>query len=571
MFIAILCGFAAIGLLALGNGANDLSRATATLVAGGISSYRNVVCWVVTWTLAGSLLSVVVAFGVAKRFAARLATMNHHGPEIVPAAVLAACLWVGLSTWRSLPVSTTHALLGSILAMNWRMDGIAPWQDPALWRGFVLPLVTSPVISLAVVVGVAVVVRKLKTRTKADAEKSRRSLGSEGGALDRAHWISSGLVALSRGINDSAKIWAPALVLAEIGKEQTALLGGAVFVVALAMAVGGWVGGQRVTNTLAYRITDVAREDGLVANCTTAAVIVTASFLGFPVASSHVAGGAMIGVGLSKPVRFVNWRVATEMMTGWLLTLPMAAGLALVCWAAAREIVRAALPERVAVYIAIILAMLVIWMLKGLKRPHFFGAKPFFRSSDALLLTKSLICILRRLQWPQFFSSGRFARFDGHRAARRMFIFVCSGNVSRSPMAQAICSSQLAELLGISVRSLERRGVRILSAGLSAHPGDPMTVEARQALAEIGIPPSRHRARLLKPDLVSQAEAIFCMTRAQREAAISAFPADARKIHCLDPDHDLQDPYGRSATAFVQLAGVLQTSIRQRVREYLIA
>jgi protein-tyrosine-phosphatase len=236
-----------------------------------------------------------------------------------------------------------------------------------------------------------------------------------------------------------------------------------------------------------------------------------------------------------------------------------------------RETGGGALVVRITLLSTIILAILGLWMLKALKRHQFSPSKLIFHLANAIILAASIIWTLRRLRWPHFSAPWRLVLSARRTAARRIFIFVSGGNTSRSPMAQAICSSQLARFLGISVRSLEMRGIHILSAGLSPRRGTAMVAEARQALAAIGIRFSGHRARLLRPDLVRQAEAIFCMTRLHRETAIAAFPADARKIHCLDPNRDVQDPSGQGSAAFIELARVLQTSIQQRVREYLVA
>ena len=94
---------------------------------------------------------------------------------------------------------------------------------------------------------------------------------------------------------------------------------------------------------------------------------------------------------------------------------------------------------------------------------------------------------------------------------QRLFLFVCSGNTSRSPMAQAICNKEIAALLKISLDTLSERGVQVLSAGVSAKPGEPMTVEAQQALQDLGVPAFHHMARNLTAERVQQAEVIFCM------------------------------------------------------------
>lgn len=142
--------------------------------------------------------------------------------------------------------------------------------------------------------------------------------------------------------------------------------------------------------------------------------------------------------------------------------------------------------------------------------------------------------------------------------SKRLFLFVCSGNTCRSPMAVAIARAELAARFG------RRSPARVLSAGLTVRLGAPMTSEAEVALCEIGVAPGRHRARRLEPGLVERAEAIFCMTAAQREAVLQAWPAAAGKILCIDPGGDIPDPIGSSLEVYIGCAERLRELIRRR-------
>lgn len=147
--------------------------------------------------------------------------------------------------------------------------------------------------------------------------------------------------------------------------------------------------------------------------------------------------------------------------------------------------------------------------------------------------------------------------------SRRLFLFVCSGNTCRSPMAEAIARAELAARFGARVP------VRVLSAGLAVRPGEPMTSAAAVALREIGAPPGRHRARPLTPDLVERAEAVFCMTAEQREAVLRLVPEAAGKVWCLDPGGDIPDPLGSASEIYGEYAVRLRGLIRRRFDEML--
>jgi molybdate transport system ATP-binding protein len=144
---------------------------------------------------------------------------------------------------------------------------------------------------------------------------------------------------------------------------------------------------------------------------------------------------------------------------------------------------------------------------------------------------------------------------------RRLFVFICSGNTSRSPMAQAICTAEIARRIGVPPESLESMGIKALSAGLKARPGEPLTPEAEQALATIGMSGVEHRSGNLTHGLAQKAEVIFCMTAEQRTQLLARFPEVASKVHCLQPLGDIADPTGSGPGAFLELASLLQKLI----------
>jgi protein-tyrosine-phosphatase len=156
-------------------------------------------------------------------------------------------------------------------------------------------------------------------------------------------------------------------------------------------------------------------------------------------------------------------------------------------------------------------------------------------------------------------------------AVQRLFVFVCAGNTSRSPMAQAICTAEIARRLGMLIQERGYSPVQVVSAGLTAVAGAPMTQGAQDALQAIGIPVLEHAANNLTADVAGRAEAIYCMTSGQRQMLMARFPAAQGKIHCLQPDRDLEDPSGQGPAVYRNLARQLQQLIGQRLDELGIA
>ncbi|HET9478058.1 MAG TPA: hypothetical protein VFO72_01850 [Pyrinomonadaceae bacterium] len=184
------------------------------------------------------------------------------------------------------------------------------------------------------------------------------------------------------------------------------------------------------------------------------------------------------------------------------------------------------------------------------------------------------------------------------RGARRerLFLFVCSGNTCRSPMAAAIANAEIAARLRandfpqrrkgakkpsesvvlrvfaslrevLSVQALQTVNVRALSAGVAARVGEPLTAEAQEALRSLAVPVEPHAALNLTPELAQRAEMIFCMTSAHRAAVIQMLPAVASKTYCLDLEADIADPIGKGMEAYLNCARRIHDLVRLRFDE----
>jgi molybdate transport system ATP-binding protein len=169
-------------------------------------------------------------------------------------------------------------------------------------------------------------------------------------------------------------------------------------------------------------------------------------------------------------------------------------------------------------------------------------------SREAWLIVQPNFCLL--------ISRQRF------RALRRLFLFVCGGNTSRSPLAQAICNAELARRLKVPLSALDGMGIQAWSAGLSATPGQPISKEARYALEALGINGFNHNSCNLDLDLVMRAETIFCMTEQYRRKVVEMFPPAAAKARCLAEGRDLEDPVGQGLAAYTKLAQTIQSLVQ---------
>jgi PiT family inorganic phosphate transporter len=338
--------------LAFANGANDVSKGIATLVGSGTTKYRAAVIWGSLWTVAGGLVAAVASQGLVATFSGKgLLASPPSGSGFLLAVGCGATGWLLFANRTGLPVSTTHALTGALCGAGIAAAGSSGVAWAAVAKRVALPLALSPVLSLVLMLVVSPVVLPVFRRFHRFCVclERRETLMATAGtaaaasfptvdvvaasdcppetlvrvsALDSLHWTSAGATSFFRGLNDTPKILALGLAAAAgwgIGGSSFYLA------VALAMGLGSVLGGFRVTETLARKVTTIAPDDGLLANLTTSALVSAASFWALPVSTTHVSSGAIIGIGAESKESRLQWRTVREMLLAWVVTLPAAA------------------------------------------------------------------------------------------------------------------------------------------------------------------------------------------------------------------------------------------------------
>src|SRR5262249_14952737 len=143
--------FLATCFLAYSNGANDNFKGVASLFGSRTCNYRAAISWATITTFAGSITSIFLAQTLLKKFSGKGIVPDHFaGSEyFVLAVAIGAGLTVILATLTGFPISTTHALTGAILGCGFVAVGLG-MNFSSLGKGFVLPLLLSPVLAMAV-------------------------------------------------------------------------------------------------------------------------------------------------------------------------------------------------------------------------------------------------------------------------------------------------------------------------------------------------------------------------------------------------------------------------------------
>jgi len=94
---------------------------------------------------------------------------------------------------------------------------------------------------------------------------------------------------------------------------------------ATAIALGTYVGGWRIIKTMGSRIIKMDPAQGFTAQTVGATVILSASHVGFPLSTTQVISGSIMGAGAAKRLSAVRWGVAGNIAIAWVLTLPASA------------------------------------------------------------------------------------------------------------------------------------------------------------------------------------------------------------------------------------------------------
>jgi PiT family inorganic phosphate transporter len=304
-------------------------------------------------------------------------------------ALLAAALWVSFATWKSLPVSTTHSIVGAMIGfgimaggfsvINWSKLGavVLSWvispvfamaigylmfktivqfilskDDPFLQALKLAPffislaffviilsfLFKTPLgkrlaigtpLALLIALILALVLGFLAVKILRKFTKKTNLTGEEE-VFRKIQIGTSCYVALAQGANDVANAIGPLAVIYFLVK--TGGVGAKVpvpvfllFFGGIGIATGIGMAGHRVMDTIGRKITTLTNTRGFSVDFAAATTVMVASKMGLPVSTTHAAVGGVMGVGLARGIEAVNFRIILEIILYWVLTVPAAA------------------------------------------------------------------------------------------------------------------------------------------------------------------------------------------------------------------------------------------------------
>ena len=305
------------------NGFHDTANAIATSVTTRAIPPERAVLMAAALNFIGALVST----GVAKTIGGDIIkSPDLINQEVILAALISAILW-NLLTWKmGIPSSSSHTLIGGLIGAAVMHQGIDILKMSGIIR-IIASLILSPLIALG---GGSVIMIMLLWIFR----KMSPSFLNE--KFLKAQIVSAAMMAFSHGANDAQKA---------MGIITLALLSGGYITTmdvpfwvkvsaALAMGCGTAVGGWKIIRTMGGKIFKLEPISGFAADLNSSLVIFAATLLHLPVSTTHVVSGSIMGVGVAKRVKAVRWGTAQQMLMAWVLTIPISAIVAGVCYKA---------------------------------------------------------------------------------------------------------------------------------------------------------------------------------------------------------------------------------------------
>ena len=311
------------------NGMNDAADAVSCIITTRVLTPLKAVAWAAFW---GFMAYFIFNSHVAETMSRGLVEAQYMNPYVVFCALVGATSWIGICTWLGLPISSSQALIGGIIGPVLFSQG----SSALVFNGVFLVLlfmILTPVIGM--VFGFflqCLIMRICKNSNKKKLDKvfkklqlvSAAAFSLGHGANDAQKTI--GIISImlftsmqSPEITDNFKNLIALFFDAEKGYHVPQVVA---IICYLMIALGTLVGGKNVIKTTGTGIVKITPDKGFCAETVGAATVITSSFFGIPVSTSHSIVGSIVGVGLTNGVKSISWGTAKSILWAWVLTIP---------------------------------------------------------------------------------------------------------------------------------------------------------------------------------------------------------------------------------------------------------
>lgn len=315
------------------NGFHDAANAIATIVSTRILTPFQAVLWAAFFNFSAFFIAkyIIGEFGIADTVSKTVLPEFITMP-IILSGIIAAIIW-NLLTWRlGIPSSSSHTLIGGFAGAAIAATGFQAIHTEVIIIIAVFIFV-APLIGM--IGGNLMMILTLHIVRKAKPHKADKW-------FKRAQLLSSALLSIGHGLNDSQKIMgiiAAALIsfssthsdvphwlqLSDIHDIHDWVP----IACFIAIAAGTMSGGWRIMKTMGDKITKLTPVEGFCAETAGAITLFLTEVIKVPVSTTHVITGGIVGVGSVKRLSAVRWGVTVDLLVAWILTIPVSAVLAM--------------------------------------------------------------------------------------------------------------------------------------------------------------------------------------------------------------------------------------------------
>jgi PiT family inorganic phosphate transporter len=303
------------------NGFHDAANAIATSISTRALTPRVALLLAAVMNFVGAFLGTKVAQTV---FSVLEPPAGEHALVVIFAALGGAITW-NLITWSlGLPSSSSHALIGGLVGAGLAGGVAVHWKSVV--DKVVIPMLLSPLVGgLLAFLLMLSVLWIFKNRKPAKTHRGFRL----------AQTLSASAMALGHGLQDAQKTMGVIVLALVTGgyQDDFSIPWWVVVLAASAISLGTYSGGWRIMRTLGRRIIKVDPPTGFVAESSASAILYTAAYIfEAPISTTQTITGAIMGAGAVRGHRAVRWGVAGNILTAWVLTIPMSALVAAVVY-----------------------------------------------------------------------------------------------------------------------------------------------------------------------------------------------------------------------------------------------
>lgn len=338
------------------NGFHDTANSIATVVATKVLNPTQAVALAAGMNLIGALAGTAVAKTISSGLID--AEVVEVTSQLIICALSGGIIWNLITWWFGLPSSSSHALIGGLCgaalaasdnsfdALIWSRAAEDWTKSQGIFWKVVVPMISSPVagftLGLVLMGSLMAIISAMNGAGGWIARISRPRWVNA--VFGKAQIVSAAYMGFAHGTNDAQKtmgIIALALIGAEASGTLDNLPGWLAFMhpgdsegietwivvtCALVMAAGTAAGGWRIIKTLGHKMVKLHPIHGFAAETSSATILTLAAHFGMPVSTTHSISTAIMGVGVAKNPRALQWTVIQKIVWAWVLTIP-AAGL----------------------------------------------------------------------------------------------------------------------------------------------------------------------------------------------------------------------------------------------------